>query len=472
VADTKNIAVIGGGPGGYAAAFFAADLGMKVTLIDTEPNPGGTCLYVGCIPSKSLLHVAKTMNETRQAKDWGIDFGAPKIDLEKLRNWKQGVVGKLTGGLGTLSRQRGITFIQGRASFVDSTTLAIAHEHSGKRDQQSFDNVILATGSRPAMLPDLSLKSPRLIDSTGALSLQDIPKSLLVIGAGYIGLELGTVYAALGTKVSIVEVQSGLLPGADRDLVLPLTRRIDKAFDEVMLGTKVTAIEDAVGGLRVTFSGPDLTEKQKTYDKVLVAVGRWPNSDVPGLENTRVQKDAMGFIKVNPQRRTNDPAIFAVGDVVGTPMLAHKASAEGRVAVKVIAGQSASFQPRAIPAVVFTDPEIAWCGLTETQANAEKRPVKIARFPWAASGRATTLDRNDGVTKLIIDPQTERVLGMGITGPGAGDLISEGVLAVEMSALAGDVKLTIHPHPTLSETVMEAAEAYFGQSTHIYRPKR
>jgi dihydrolipoamide dehydrogenase len=472
VPDSKNIAVVGGGPGGYAAAFLAADLGLKVTLIDTEPNPGGTCLYIGCIPSKALLHVAKTINEAKQAKDWGIDFGAPKIDLEKLRNWKQGVVGKLTGGLGVLSKQRGITFIQGRASFVNSNTLEIAREHEGKPQEQSFDNIIIATGSYPTALPRLSLKSPRLIDSTGALSLQDVPSSLLVIGGGYIGLELGTVYAALGTRVSVVEMTGGLLPGADRDLVLPLARRVDKVFEKIMLNTKVVSLEETSEGIRATFDGDNVTEKQKTYDKVLVCVGRRPNSEVPGLENTRVEKDAKGFIKVDPQRRTTDPSIFAIGDVAGEPMLAHKASAEGRVAVEVIAGHNAAFEPRAIPAVVFTDPEIAWCGLTETQANAEGRAVKIARFPWAASGRATTLDRNDGVTKLIIDPQTERVLGMGITGPGAGDLISEGVLAVEMAALAGDVKLTIHPHPTLSETVMEAAEAYFGQSTHIYRPKR
>jgi len=469
--DPKNIAVIGGGPGGYAAAFLAADLGLKVTLIDTEPNPGGTCLYIGCIPSKSLLHVAKTINEAKQAKDWGIDFGAPRIDLEKLRLWKQGVVGKLTGGLGTLSKQRGITFIQGRASFVNSTTLKIAREH-GEPEQRSFDNIILATGSRPGWAPGLQIRSARLIDSTGALALQEIPKSMLVIGGGYIGLELGTVYAALGTKVSIVEMASGLLPGADRDLLLPVARRFDKTFEKIMLSTKVTALEDTADGIRATFDGAGVTEKQVTYDRALMAVGRWPNSEIPGLENTRVETDNLGFIKVDRQRRTTDPAIFAVGDVTGAPMLAHKASAEGRVAVKVIAGQAATFEPRAIPAVVFTDPEIAWCGLTETQANAEGRPIKIARFPWAASGRASTLDRNDGVTKIIIDPQTEQVLGMGITGPGAGDLISEGVLAVEMGALAGDVKLTIHPHPTLSETVMEAAEAYFGQSTHIYRPKR
>lgn len=470
--DPKNIAVVGGGPGGYAAAFLAADLGMKVTLIDTEPNPGGTCLYIGCIPSKALLHVAKTINEAKQAKDWGVEFGAPKIDLDKLRQWKQGVVGKLTGGLGVLSRQRGVNFIQGRASFVNSSTLKIVREHDGEPQEHSFDNIIIATGSRPASVPGIDLKSPRLIDSTGALSLQDVPQSLLVIGGGYIGLELGTVYAALGTRVSVVEMTAGLLPGADRDLVLPLARRVDKVFEQIMLSTKVTSLEDTGDGIRATFEGADLAEKQKTYDKVLVSVGRRPNSEVPGLENTRVEKDAKGFIKVDPQRRTTDPAIFAIGDVVGEPMLAHKASAEGRVAVEVIAGHKAAFEPRAIPAVVFTDPEVAWCGLTETQANAEGRQVKIARFPWAASGRATTLDRNEGVTKLIIDPTTERVLGMGITGSGAGDLISEGVLAVEMAALAGDVKLTIHPHPTLSETVMEAAEAYFGQSTHIYRPKR
>ena len=469
--DPKNIAVIGGGPGGYAAAFLAADLGLKVTLIDSQPNPGGTCLYVGCIPSKALLHVAKTITEAKQAKAWGVDFGAPKIDVEKLRSWKQGVVGKLTGGLGMLAKQRGLTFIQGRASFVNSTTLQIAPEH-GKPEARTFDNVIIATGSRPARVEGVEIHSPWLIDSTGALTLEDVPGSMLVIGGGYIGLELGTVYAALGTKVSIVEMTPGLLPGADRDLVLPLARRFNHVFEKIMVSTRVTALEETADGIRATFDGPDVAEKQVTYEKVLMCVGRRPNSEVPGLENTGVEKDDLGFIKVDKHRRTTDPAVFAIGDVAGAPMLAHKASAEGRVAVKVIAGENTTFEPRAIPAVVFTDPEIAWCGLTETQANAENRAIKIARFPWAASGRATTLDRNEGVTKLIIDPKTEQVLGMGITGPGAGDLISEGVLAVEMGALAGDVKLTIHPHPTLSETVMEAAEAYFGQSTHIYRPKR
>jgi dihydrolipoamide dehydrogenase len=468
-----RIAVVGGGPGGYAAAFLAADLGMQVTLIDPEVNPGGVCLYRGCIPSKALLHVAKLIEESQQAKNWGIDFPPPKIDLARLRSWKEGVVNKLTGGLGMLSKQRHVEYIRGRAAFENSTTLRIS-----KADASdvflSFDRIILATGSRPAIIPTFKLDTPRLMDSTGALNLEDIPESLLVVGGGYIGLELGSVYAALGTRVTVVEMLPGLLPGADRDLVLPLHKRLEKMFEAILLNTTVASLKEDGAGIRATFEGAAITNanREKVFDRVLVSVGRKPNSEIPGLEETQVHIGARGFIEVNKQLQTADTSIYAIGDVVGEPMLAHKASHEGRVAVEAIAGNKVAFEPAAIPAVVFTDPEVAWCGLTETQAEKENREIKVAKFPWGASGRAVTLDRPEGMTKLIVDPRTERVLGVGIVGVGAGELIAEGVLAVEMAALASDVAMTIHPHPTLSETVMESAEVFFGTSTHVYRPKR
>src|SRR6202167_2326758 len=467
-----RVAVIGGGPGGYAAAFLAADLGMKVTLIDPEVNPGGVCLYRGCIPSKALLHVAKLLEEAEQAKNWGIEFAAPKIDLAKLRGWKESVVKKLTGGLGQLSKQRAVRFLQGKASFVNSTTLKVTQTAAGGEENLTFDRIIIATGSRPTVVPSLQLDSPRLMDSSGALDLPDIPKTLLVIGGGYIGLELGSVYATLGTKVTCVEMMSGLLPGVDRDLVLPLHKRLEKLFTTILLNTTVKSLQDGKTGIRVTLDGPNVKEKEQVFDRVLMSVGRRPNSEIPGLDKTKVKVNQKGFIEINGQRQTADPAIYAIGDVAGEPMLAHKAMHEGRTAVEAIAGHKVAFEPNAIPAVVFTDPEIAWCGLTETQAQKENREVKVARFPWAASGRAMTIDRTEGMTKLLIDPQTERVLGVGIVGAGAGELIAEGVLGIEMGALAKDIALTIHPHPTLSETVMNSAEVFFGTSTDIYRPKR
>jgi dihydrolipoamide dehydrogenase len=469
--QSLNIAVVGGGPGGYAAAFLAADLGMTVTLIDPELNPGGVCLYRGCIPSKSLLHVAKLLEEAQQAKGWGIDFAAPKIDLPRLRSWKESVVKKLTGGLGQLSKQRRVNYVQGRAAFEGSTTLRVT-KADGVEESLTFDRIILATGSRPAIVPALKLDTPRMMDSTGALNLEDIPGSLLVVGGGYIGLELGSVYAALGTRVTVVEMLPGLLPGADRDLVLPLHKRLEKMFDGILLNTTVASMKEEGTGIRATFEGADVKEREKVFDRVLVSVGRRPNSEIPGLEKTHVQVGQRGFIQVNKQLQTDDPSIYAIGDVVGEPMLAHKASHEGRVAVEAIAGHKVAFEPNAIPAVVFTDPEVAWCGLTETQAQKENREIKVAKFPWAASGRAVTIDRPEGLTKILFDPQSERVLGVGIVGAGAGEMIAEGVLAIEMAALASDVALTIHPHPTLSETVMESAEVFFGTSTHIYRPKR
>jgi len=465
-----NIAVIGGGPGGYAAAFLAADLGMNVTLIDPELNPGGVCLYRGCIPSKALLHVAKLLEESQQAKDWGIEFAAPKIDLERLRSFKENVVKKLTGGLGVLSKQRKVRYLQGRAAFENSTRLRVT-KTEGAEESLNFDRILIATGSRPAVVPTLKLDTPRLMDSTGGLNLEDIPRTLLVVGGGYIGLELGSVYAALGTRVTVVEMLPGLLPGADRDLVLPLHKRLEKIFDSILLNTTVASVKDQGNGIRAMLKAQD-GEQEKVFDRVLVSVGRKPNSEIPGLEKTRVQVGQRGFIQVNKQLQTDDPAIYAIGDVVGEPMLAHKASHEGRTAVEAIAGHKVSFEPHAIPAVVFTDPEVAWCGLTETQAQKENRDIKVAKFPWAASGRAMTLDRPEGMTKLLFDPHTERVLGVGIVGVGAGEMIAEGVLAVEMAAVARDVALSIHPHPTLSETVMESAEVFFGTSTHIYRPKR
>ena len=466
-----KLAVVGAGPGGYAAAFFAADLGMNVTLIDPEVHPGGVCLYRGCIPSKALLHVAKLIEEAQQAKNWGIDFPPPAIDVARLRSFKEGVVNKLTGGVGQLAKVRKVRYVQGKAALENSTTLLVS-KASGENETISFDKIILATGSRPAIIPTLKIDSPRMMDSTAALNLEDIPGSLLVVGGGYIGLELGSVYAALGTRVTVVEMLSGLLPGADRDLVLPLHKRLEKMFEAILLNTTVSSIREESNGLRATFEGPSVKEPEKVFDRVLVSVGRKPNSEISGLDKTQVQVGARGFIQVNKQLQTNDPAIYAIGDVVGEPMLAHKASHEGRVAVEAIAGHKVAFEPHAIPAVVFTDPEVAWAGLTETQAEKENREIKVAKFPWGASGRAITIDRPEGMTKLLVDPKTERVLGVGIVGAGAGELIAEGVLAIEMAALASDVAMSIHPHPTLSETVMEAAEVFYGTSTHVYRPKR
>ena len=472
--ETSNlrIAIVGGGPGGYAAAFLAADLGIKVAMIDPEVNPGGVCLYRGCIPSKALLHVAKLIEESHQAKNWGIEFANPKIDLARLRAWKESVVKKLTGGLGQLSKQHSVQYIQGRAGFENSNTLKIAAVDGGQ-EKLSFDRIIIATGSRPAVIPSLKLESPRMLDSTSALDLPDIPKSLLVIGGGYIGLELGSVYASLGTRVTCVEMLSGLLPGsADRDLVLPLHKKLEKVFEAIHVNTSVAAVKEESSGIRATLKDSDGKTSDKVFERVLVSVGRKPNSEVPGLEKTKVQVNPRGFIQVNPQLQTHDPYIFAIGDVVGEPMLAHKAMHEGRTAVEAIAGHKVAFEPNAIPAVVFTDPEIAWAGLTEAQAREQNREIAVAKFPWGASGRAITLDRPDGLTKLVIDPKSERVLGVGIVGAGAGELIAEGVVAIEMCAVAADLELTIHPHPTLSETLMEAAEVFYGRATDVYRPKK
>jgi dihydrolipoamide dehydrogenase len=469
MAESVQVAVLGAGPGGYAAAFYAADLGMQVALIDEEKNPGGVCLYRGCIPSKALLHVAKVVDEARHAGNWGVTFAEPSIDINRLRAYKQGVVDKLTAGVGSVARLRKVKFIQGRATLTGPKSLKVAGA-SGETELQ-FENLILATGSHPTRIPSLSLDSPRMMDSTSGLELPDVPKSLLVIGGGYIGLELGSVYATLGSKVSVVEMTSGLLPGADRDLVQVLEKKLKKLFANIMLNTKVVKVAEEGQGIRVTFEG-DVAEKEQVFDRVLVAIGRRPNSKIPGLETTRVKVDQKGFIETDPQRRTAEPNIFAIGDVAGEPMLAHKASHEARVAVEAIAGHKAVFEPQAIPAVVLTDPEIAWCGLTEAQAQAEGIEFEVAKFPWGALSRAITVDRPEGLTKLILEKSTGRVLGVGIAGSGAGELIAEGALAIEMGASAEDIKLVIHPHPTLSESLMESAEVFFGQSTHVYKPKR
>ena len=466
--ESTQLVVLGAGPGGYAAAFYAADLGMQVTLVDEEKNPGGVCLYRGCIPSKALLHVAKVIDEARHAGAWGVTFGEPTIDLAKLRAYKQGVVDKLTGGVGQVAKLRKVKFLQGRATLTGPRSMTVAGA-TGSTDLQ-FEHCVLATGSSPTRIPTLSLDSPRMLDSTSALELPDVPASLLVIGGGYIGLELGTMYAALGSRVSVVEMTPGLLPGADRDLVSPLQKRLEKLFAAIWLNAKVVKVAEEKNGIRVTFEGGP--PEPQLFDRVLVAVGRRPNSGIPGLASTRVTVDSKGFIETDGQRRTAEPTIFAIGDVAGEPMLAHKASHEGRVAIEAIAGHKAVFEPLAIPAVVFTDPEIAWCGLTEAQAKEQGIEVEVAKFPWGAASRAITVDRPEGLTKLVLEPKSGRVLGVGVVGAGAGELIAEGVLAVEMGASAEDLKLTIHPHPTLSETLMESAEVFFGQSTHVYKPRR
>lgn len=469
MADTTQVAVLGAGPGGYAAAFYAADLGMQVALIDEEQNPGGVCLYRGCIPSKALLHVAKVVDEARHAGNWGVTFGEPTIDVDKLRAFKQGVVNKLTAGVGSVARLRKVKFIQGRGMLTGPKSMKIAGA-AGETELQ-FEHLILATGSHPTKIPSLSLDTPRMMDSTSGLEIPDVPKSLLVVGGGYIGLELGTVYATLGSKVSVVEMTAGLLPGADRDLVNVLEKRLKTLFTAIMLSTKVVKVAEEKKGIRVTFEG-DVAEKEQVFDRVLVAVGRRPNSKIPGLETTGVKVDAKGFIETDISTRTAEPNIFAIGDVAGEPMLAHKASHEARVAVEVIAGHKAAFEPQAIPAVVFTDPEIAWCGMTEAQAQADDVEHEVAKFPWGAASRAITTDRPDGLTKLVLEKSTGRILGVGLVGSGAGELIAEGTLAIEMGATAEDLKLVIHPHPTLSETLMESAEVFFGQSTHVYKPKK
>jgi len=463
------LVVLGGGPGGYAAAFLAADLGMEVALIERDERLGGTCLLRGCIPSKALLHVGRVLAESREMEDWGIHFQRPSIDLDSLRARKDKVISTLTGGLATLARRRNVTLLRGTARFAGSTKLELAGA-DGSSTTVSFDHCILATGSRPARIPAFDIGSERVMDSTGALELRDIPESLLVVGGGYIGLEMGTVYAELGSKVAVVELTDTLLPGADRDLVKPLQQRLEKLFAAIHLRTKVVTLKDTGTAVAVQFEGPDGPFTQ-VFSRVLVAVGRRPNSDGLGLENTAVVVNAKGFVEVDDRQHTADPRILAIGDVCGEPMLAHRASHQGKVAVECLHGEPAVFAPRAIPAVVFTDPEIAWAGLTESEAAAAGRTVEVSRYPWAASGRAHALGRIDGMTKILVDPETDTVLGVGIVGAGAGELIAEGTLAIEMGCSARDLVETIHPHPTLGETVAFSAENYFGLATEIYRPR-
>jgi len=448
------------GRGGYAAAFRAAELGLSVTLIDPEVNPGGVCLHRGCIPSKALLHVAKLVSEADESAQIGVRFSKPDIDVGQIRSWKNGVVEKLTGGLGSKVQKMKINYLRGTAQFKDSHTLKVSLV-DGATKELAFDQAILATGSRPIMLPGVAGDSQRIIDSTGALELADVPGSLLIVGGGYIGLELGSAYAAMGSKVSVVEMTNGLLPGCDRDLVSVLKRRLDKKFDSIQLNTKVVELKDQKSAVLVTLEDKQGEQSEKRFEKVLIAIGRKPNSESLGIENTNIVKDKKNFIVVDGQQRTAEPHIFAIGDIAGEPMLAHKAYAEASVAAEVAAGRKSVFDPRAIPAVVFTDPEIAWCGLTETAAREQKIKVKTAKIPWRGNGRALTLGRDDGMTKLLVDPETDRVLGMAVAGPVAGELIAEGVVAIEMAAVSEDLRKSIHPHPTLSETVFDAAEMLF-----------
>ncbi len=458
-----RVAVIGGGPGGYPAAFAAARAGFDVTLIDENARLGGVCLRCGCIPSKTLLHAADIMAAARGAKQFGIEFGQPEIVLEGLLSWKEKVIDRMASGVAMLARQQKVRVICGRARFAGPGKLQVSGESP---EVVEYDRAIIATGSQPARLPFFDYSDSRILDSTSALDIQGPPRRLLVVGGGYIGLELGSVYAALGTKVSVVEMTGGLLPGADRDLVRPLQRRLQGEFAQILLRTRVTAANGFPGGVRVEFRGEDSDVSPAWFDQVLVAVGRRPNSTDLGLEEVGVELDRQGFIQTDLQQRTTNPEILAIGDVVGGSMLAHKATAEAKVAIEVIAGHPTRFDHAAIPAVVFTDPEIAWCGLTETQARAEGREIRIARFPWAALGRATAMDRTEGLTKLIIDPVDERVLGAGIVGAGAGELIAAQVIAIEMGAIASEIGHAIHPHPTVSESLMEASEVFYGSSPH------
>jgi dihydrolipoamide dehydrogenase len=458
------LVVLGGGPGGYAAAFLAADEGLPVVLVEAESRLGGTCLLRGCIPSKALLHVAKVIAEAQELHDWGVGFSTPSIDVDRVRARKEKVIATLSGGLAQLAKRRQVTVIRAKGVFENSTTLRLEGDDPSIPAERTltFDHCILATGSVPAMPPSFQIGSDRVMDSTGALALTDIPKRLLVVGGGYIGLEMGTVYANLGSEVTVVEWTDGLLPGADRDLVKPLHKHLEKLFDKrIYLNTKVGSMAEVDNQVEVTFEGPGKYGHER-FDRVLVSVGRRPVSAGLGLEKTSVQVNPRGFVVCDKQQRTSDPHILAIGDVAGDPMLAHKASHEAKVAVEVVMGKPVSFDKQAIPAVVFTDPEIAWAGLTEDQAKREGRQVDVEVYPWAASGRAQALGRTEGLTKWLVDPQTHRVLGCGIVGSGAGELIAEAVLAIEMGCEVRDLTESIHPHPTLSETLMNAGEVHFG----------
>ena len=465
-----EILVLGGGPGGYAAAFYAADLGKKVLLVEQEERLGGVCCLRGCIPSKALLHATKMILEAKESEHRGITFAPPSVDVTKLRAWKNGIVDKLTSGLGFLAKKRGVQVMTGRGYFEGSQTLRVETE-DGQRFV-SFEKAIIAVGSSAALPKAFDLGNPRIMTSTEALEVEEIPEDLLVIGGGYIGMELGTVYSNLGSKVVVVEALPGILGGADPDLVRPVLKYAQQHFRELRFNTKVTQMSTKGKKIRTVTVGPDKVEKEELYDRVLVSVGRVPRCNDLGLENTKVEQDERGFIKVNDKQETADPSILAIGDIAGGVLLAHKASKEGRVAVEHIVGEASTADGVVIPAVVFTDPELAWCGLTETEAKAKGVEVVVSKFPWGASGRALTFDRPDGMTKLIVEPETERLLGVGMVGHGAGELIAEGVLAIEMGATVRDLAESVHPHPTLSETLMEAAEVFYGYSTHTYAPRK
>ncbi len=464
----SEVLVIGSGPGGYAAAFRAADLGLDVTMVDTAPRPGGECLHRGCIPSKTLLYLAELIHDARRADAMGITFNEPRIDLDAVRAWKGKVIDKLADGLVTLSNKRGVQLLQGRAVFEGPDQVRL---HDSEVSHIKFRHAILATGSHPTPFPEMTFKEGgRVMDSSGALKLADIPESLLVLGGGYVALEMGTVYASLGTRVTVAVRSDRLLRGADPDLAVPLITRLKDLFEAILFNTRASSLEEHEERVEVTLEG-EVDKPRQTFDRVLVAMGRQPNSEGIGLENTKVKVDERGFVVVDEQQRTTDERIFAIGDVAGGMLLAHKAFREGKVAAEVIAGEPSAFDVRAIPAVVYTDPQVAWCGLTEEQARKQDRPIKVERFPWKFSSRATTMDAPEGVTKIIIDPETSRILGLGIAGRNTEGMISEGVLAVEMGALAQDMALSIHPHPTLSESVGEAAEVFLGSVTHLL-PKK
>ena len=465
-----EVVVLGSGPGGYTAAFRAADLGKKVVLIERYSTLGGVCLNVGCIPSKALLHTAKVITDAEETAEHGVTFGAPKIDLEKIRHWKANdVVGKLTQGLGAMAKQRQVTVIQGVGEFTSSHQIKVT-KADGQIETIGFEHCIIAAGSQSTKFPGIK-EDPRIMDSTGALELKDIPKRLLIVGGGIIGLEMGTVYDALGSRVSVVELSDGLMQGCDRDLVRPLQKRMEQRFEKIMLNTKVNTIEPKADGIHVAFEFEGKTESQ-IYDRVLIAIGRRPNGKAIKAELAGVTVTEQGFIPVDKQMRTNVSHIFAIGDIVGQPMLAHKATHEGKVAAEVIAGHKVEFQAIAIPSVAYTDPEVAWAGMTETEAKLQNIEIEKASFPWAASGRALANNRSEGTTKLIFDKATHQLIGAGITGVNAGELIAETVLAIEMGADAHDLGLTIHPHPTLSETVCFAAEVKEGTITDLYIKKR
>lgn len=463
-----EIVVVGAGPGGYAAAFYAADLGKKVILVERDKKLGGVCLNRGCIPSKALLYATHQIVNARESAHRGITFAEPKIELEKLRAWKNSIVDKLAGGVATLAKMRNVQVIQGRGYFEGSQKLRVETEQGQQFIE--YDTAILAVGSKSALPRAFDLGNPRVMTSRGALEVEDIPENLLVVGGGYIGMELSFVYAALGSKITLVEAMDNILAGADQDLARPVVNNAKKMFKEIRLKAKVSKMATQGKQIKVAmeYNGEKLEE---LYDRVLVAVGRVPNSADLGLENTKVELDERGFVKINPQQQTDDPNIYAIGDIAGGILLAHKAHKEARIAVEVITGENSTFD-NVIPAVVFTDPELAWCGLTEAEAKEKGIQYEIAKFPWTASGRALSFDRTDGVTKMIVDSETERVLGVGICGAGAGELIAEAVLAMEMGATVEDIAATIHPHPTLSETVMECADAFYGHATHVISKKR